>query len=86
MYAEADVPTCSTAGSDRDQPLKTGEKKWTWDGKGKSSVIGQGLRGGFGGWRQKKLVGEKGYLQSLPNSLHIATGTHSETKRRQCLC
>lgn len=28
--------------------------------KGKSSVIGQGLRGGFGGWRQKTLQGRRG--------------------------
>lgn len=74
--------TCSTAGSDRDQSLNAGEK-WTWDGERQVfcnwMVVERGLRR----VEAKKLVGEKGYLQSLPKPLHFATRTRSETKRRQ---
>lgn len=70
--------TCSTAGSDRDQPLKTGEKKWIWDGERQVFCNWTGFEGGLQRVEAEKLVGEKGYLQSLPKSFHIATGTQRE--------
>ncbi len=70
--------TCSTAGSDRDQPLSAGEK-WTWDGERQVICNWTGVERGLRRVEAKKLVGEKGYLQSLPKLLHFATRTRSET-------
>lgn len=62
--------TCSTAGSDRDQPFSAGEK-WTWDWKKKVLCNWMGFQWGFVEGGGKMLAGERGYSCRLCQTYSI---------------